>query len=57
MDGFDCQNTLKVQTRLTIVNTHALVAHFSYWPLEKELLTTNLLERYATYAKDMACSA
>ncbi len=39
-----------------IIDTHALVAHFSFWPQEKELLTTDLLGRYAAYAEEMACT-
>jgi hypothetical protein len=38
-----------------IIDTHSLVAHFSFWPQEKELLTTDLLRRYAAYAEEKVC--
>ncbi|KAL9072847.1 MAG: hypothetical protein Q9157_004960 [Trypethelium eluteriae] len=41
--------------RPLLVDSHALVAHFSFGPQQEHLLKTDFLDRYRSYANEMVC--
>jgi len=38
-----------------VIDSHAIVSHFSFWPQQRDLLKTDLLDRYKAYADETVC--
>jgi len=56
---FFCMDRFMIETKCflvaAVIDSHAIVSHFSFWPQQRDLLTTDLLDRYKAYADEMVC--